>query len=319
MQRKTTIMINGRLYDAITGLALPDDQQAGMAPASECPVSHRHPVHRRSHHPKPSQALRRDLVHRPIGHHESQLVPDRMIHHNVAKSVLVKKFSPHPYIAHESKSRSTSSDIPPVVAAVHHKFIARSSSNHPHLKSQSALSMREIKETMLAQAVQSARPNTQAPSRRNTPQRISSILVACAAVILLSGYLTYIIMPSISVRIAASQAGIDATYPSYHPDGYRFVGPVAYQDRGVILSFSANGGSQRYILTQSASEWDSKTVFDNLVARQSTPYSIHNTHGLTVFTFRDSNAAWVNRGILYTINGDAPLSTEQVLKIANSL
>ena len=37
-------------------------------------------------------------------------------------------------------------------------------------------------------------------------------------------------MPTLSVRVAASQAGIDASYPSYRPDGYALNGPVTYGD-----------------------------------------------------------------------------------------
>ena len=39
--------------------------------------------------------------------------------------------------------------------------------------------------------------------------------------------------------------------------------------------------------------------------------------GITVYT-HDGNAAWVNRGILYTIEGDAGLSSDAIMRIANS-
>jgi hypothetical protein len=44
----------------------------------------------------------------------------------------------------------------------------------------------------------------------------------------------------------------------------------------------------------------------------------YSERGLTVYTY-GSKAAWVNGGILYTLNGNAPLNSDQILKIASSM
>jgi hypothetical protein len=133
------------------------------------------------------------------------------------------------------------------------------------------------------------------------------------------GYLTYLNMPNISVRVAAMQAGIDASYPSYNPDGYSLSGPVKYTDGRVTLSYNANGGPQNYTINQSRSSWNSDAVLDNYVApRAGTNYIPYTERGLVIYTY-DNNAAWVNGGILYTIEGNAPLSSEQIRRIATSL
>ena len=47
-------------------------------------------------------------------------------------------------------------------------------------------------------------------------------------------------------------------------------------------------------------------------------YSTAQEKGLTIYNY-GSNAAWVSGGILYTIDGDAPLSPDQIRKIATSV
>ena len=143
-------------------------------------------------------------------------------------------------------------------------------------------------------------------------------MAASFAIMLLGGYLSYINMPHLSVRVAAAQAGISASYPSYVPDGYRFYGPVAFSDGKVTLDFAANGGTTNYQISQKKTSWDSQAVLDNFVAAKTKDYAINSAGGLTVYTY-GSNAAWVDRGILYTIDGDAPLAPTQILHIAQSL
>jgi hypothetical protein len=85
-----------------------------------------------------------------------------------------------------------------------------------------------------------------------------------------------------------------------------------------LLTFSANGGTSNYKINQQKSSWDSQAVLDNYVAAKTDTYDVNDTQGLTVYTY-GNNAAWVNHGVLYTISGNAPLKTEQVVKIATSL
>ena len=47
-------------------------------------------------------------------------------------------------------------------------------------------------------------------------------------------------------------------------------------------------------------------------------YTTESINGLTIYTY-GPNAAWVNDGILYTVSGDARLSTDQIERIAISM
>ena len=150
-------------------------------------------------------------------------------------------------------------------------------------------------------------------------RRLVSIGSTAIAVLLLGAYFTYINMPALSTRIAASQAGINASYPNYQPSGYSLNGPVAYQQGSVIMKFAANGSNENFTLAQTRSEWDSSAVLENYIKPKSRDkYTTTAANGLTIYSY-GTHAAWVNAGILYTVDGNAELAPEQIQKIAASL
>ena len=146
-----------------------------------------------------------------------------------------------------------------------------------------------------------------------------SIVTACLGLFLIGAYFTYINMPSLSVRVAAAQAGIDASYPEYRPIGYRLNGPVAYRDGEVTMQFASNSGPQHFALAQTKSSWDSTALLEKFVnPRSNGHYATYTDAGLTIYTY-GNNAAWVNGGILYSVEGNATLSNEQVRRMATSM
>ncbi len=150
-------------------------------------------------------------------------------------------------------------------------------------------------------------------------RRLASVGSTAIAVLLLGAYFTYINMPALSTRIAASQAGINASYPNYQPSGYSLNGPVAYQQGSVIMKFAANGSNENFTLAQTRSEWDSSAVLENYIKPKSRDkYTTTAANGLTIYSY-GTHAAWVNAGILYTVDGNAELAPEQIQKIAASL
>lgn len=158
-----------------------------------------------------------------------------------------------------------------------------------------------------------------AKKSRSKAGRLMSVASASLAIVLLGGYLTYLNMPALSTRVAAAQAGIDASYPSYQPSGYSLSGPVAYSQGSVTMKFAANAGPGSYTLTQKDSNWDSSAVLENAVEPKSSgAYTTTTASGLTIYSY-DTTSVWVNNGILYTVTGDAPLSSEQIRNIATSL
>ncbi len=147
--------------------------------------------------------------------------------------------------------------------------------------------------------------------------RFMTIGTSSLAIVLLAGYFTYLSMPQLSVRMAAVQSGVNAKYPGYSPSGYSLSGPIAFKDGEVTMKFAYASGSQSYTINQIRSTWDSSAVKE-FVNSQSSDATTTVTGGLTIYTY-GSNAAWVNSGVFYTLRGDAPLSSDQIAKIATSM
>lgn len=327
MRGKQTIIINGRHYDALTGMPVDDPKEPAKAKATvpaeqKIEVStkpaprkiERSPAKPARNAPHNSMTLRRDIVAKPAPKHVASKPQRERVH--VTKSPLVNKFAPHPEgaIKNTQPTKIAVSTVSPVVKKAQHQATVHKATHKP------AQSSRDFKDSLIKQKLAEA-PTKHAPhkpKKTKAPLRISSVMAACLGIMVLGGYLSYINMPNLSVRVAAAQAGIDANYPSYTPSGYRFDGPVSYSNGQVNLAFRSNGSNAEYQINQQKSNWDSQALLDNYVMAQTDDYSVNDTQGLTVYTY-DNNAAWVNRGVLYTITGDAPLRPEQVVHIATSL
>lgn len=146
--------------------------------------------------------------------------------------------------------------------------------------------------------------------------------VAVAMVVIsfgLLGYLVYLNMPDISVRVAAMQTGIDKAYPSYVPANYRLDGLVK-EDAGRITMNFKNSEGKKFTLMEEKSSWDSSAVLSNYVKKNwGSDYSIAKGQGLTIYVSK-SNAAWVNGGVFYVITDDeGGLSSTDLHDIAVSL
>ena len=317
MGTRTSIVINGRSYDTVSGMPLDEAPRVTRVEVHGHNDTHKAAVARKTakHHSaklQHSTTLRRDIVAKPHGARDKAATPQRT-HAHIAKSPAIHKFAPHPTSKTPAPHVATHSHV---VTAIHQKHAAQ------HAKPATpAMSSRELKDHLIATKLAEAKPHVQKKQRKvplHRPARVSSVMAACFAIMLLGGYLSYINMPHLSVRVASTQTGVNASFPTYTPNGYSFDGPVSYSDGEVTLAFAANGGPHTYQIKQKRSTWDSQAVLDNLVAAQSSDYDTTVSGGLTIYTY-GSNAAWVNAGTLYTITGNAPMGPDQVIKIAQSL
>ena len=94
---------------------------------------------------------------------------------------------------------------------------------------------------------------------------------------------------------------------------------MTFSDGQVTLKFASNSNDNYYTVDQVRSSWDSSAVLDNVVTPEAgANYVTTKERGLTIYTF-ESSAAWVNGGILYQIDSKAPLTGDQIRRIATSL
>lgn len=315
MKGRHVIYINGRQYDAISGLPVAHDasQSATQQAPAKAPAATRPAAKPHHHAPHRSVTLRRDLVKKPVAPAHAQ--PSHKQHAHVAKSPAISRFAPHP--TREHATHHSTQAVSPVVHAAQTRASAIT-----HQLTLDRHHSRTLKEHLIAERIQHASPNTTRPGEtalHRKPLSTSVVLAACFGIMLLGAYVSYSNMPNLSVRVAAMQAGVNASFPGYTPNGYHFAGPVAFDDGKVKLNFSANGGNVHYNILQQKSSWDSQSVLDKLVSSQTKDYDINESQGLRVYTYGNNEAAWVSRGVLYTLTGNAPLKTDQLLRIANSL
>ncbi len=146
---------------------------------------------------------------------------------------------------------------------------------------------------------------------------IASVMAVISIALL--GYLVYLNMPDISVRVAAMQTGIDKAYPSYIPADYRLDGLVKEEAGRITMNFK-NSEGQKFTLEEEKSSWDSAAVLSNYVrSNWGSDYSIAKGQGLTIYVSK-SNAAWVNGGVFYVITDESgSLSSTDLHDIAVSL
>lgn len=334
--KKQTVIINGKTYDMASGQPLsapnknpvktrvisdiaPNNQgilakKAKPAPAVKVERAARTIAPHTRANPQKSTTLRRDILKKPV----SKVRPDAgKIHRRVQKSERITKFAPH--TSATQAAPKIDKDLAAQTKALekaHAEHIAKVEHKSAHISS------RVIKEHLLGQAIDKVpvdaevHPTSEQSARKS---RFASVAMTSVALLFLGGYLTFINIPNLSVRIAAASTGIDASLPSYQPAGYRIHGPISYQDGEVNVNYKSNNSSQGYKITQRPTDWDPIATLDNYVESDSkNDYQIHSVQGLTVYTY-NKKAVWVNGGILHIIAGNAPLSNQQVEHIVASM
>ena len=326
MEARKTVMINGRAYDAQTGLPVerPATASNSARPAAK-QVSAPRPVSSTSTGTSAAKAVhgstqRSKTLHRRATKKPglpSRPQPGR--HMDIARSSSVKRFAQHPITPTKPDAKAASADIAPRVHPTVAKAHARVQQKTTVVKPATA---KEVKDAAIAaELAVASKPVAKHKKEKKTTQLSRRLVMTFGiiAAVLGLGTLAYFQLPSLSVAIAAQQAGVEASYPGYVPDGYSLAQPVTFNDGTVDLTFKANSGSGEYTVSQTKSSWDSAAVLDNVVRPASGDnYIITQERGLTMYAY-DGNAAWVNGGVLYTITSDAPLSGDQIRRIATSL
>ena len=339
MAQHKTVTVNGRLYDAVTGLPIEEVQVTDSAKT---------PIKKPKTTPKPKAAPRtnRGVTNSEIVHSTAQRsqtlnrrvtkkpeAPNKPIvkrsspgrHMEFAKSASVSHFARHPETKPEVKAPVTKPaakpDKPARVHPVAERAIVRTQKKKVAAAAASKpITAKEVKDAEISKALAAPTPKAPKKEKRNT-KTLRRVIIICSSVlvILLILLAVWKLVPTISVGVAAAQAGIEATYPEYTPDGYSLSQPVTFSDGQVTLKFASNSNDNYYTIDQVRSSWDSSAVLDNVVTPAAgADYTTTKERGLTIYTY-SSHAAWVNGGILYQIDSKAPLSGDQIRKIATSL
>ena len=149
-------------------------------------------------------------------------------------------------------------------------------------------------------------------------RRFSSLAAASLAVLLIIGFVSYQNAANIQIRVASSRAGINATLPKWEPSGFA-IGKFTYSPGTVAVNFHSNNGQHSFSLVQTASKWNSATLFDQYVFPNSNSYEAIKASNTTIYAYNNTNATWVNNGIWFKLIGNGSLSTSQLVTLAASM
>ena len=189
----------------------------------------------------------------------------------------------------------------------------------------SKMTAKEIKERAIAKALsEAARPKEEKVVERpmrthfNWARVILAFGCAAAAVFAIV-YFVNLSSPDISFKVAAMQTGIEASYPSYVPRDYS-LSDITSENGRITLNFRNTGEGTVFTIIEEKSTWDSNTLLANYVRPEyGEDYTMIREQGLTLF-ISDSDAAWVNGGVVYKLKAAPGLLTKKQIKaIAVSL
>ena len=156
-------------------------------------------------------------------------------------------------------------------------------------------------------------------AKHNKGARVFFAFLCSSAVVAALFFVVQSNMPDISIKVAAMQTGIQATYPSYVPRDYRLSGVYTAQDNSVAMDF-LGPNQAKFTLTEEKLPWDSTALLNRFVKpKWSEDFTTIKEQGITIY-ISGSNAAWVNAGIVYKItNLHGELTKTQIKNIVTSL
>lgn len=172
-------------------------------------------------------------------------------------------------------------------------------------------------EEALIHATSHEEPVHKASGKRATNRRrLVSITAGIAAFLVIGGFITYLNMPGIELRVASIHAGFHAEMPSYRPTGFALVGGVKASDGVVQLTYQS--GSSAYRITQIESDWNSATLLDQNTEQRGAPKQTVQSEGRIIYLY-DGSASWVDGGVRYEVTGNANLTADDLVSLATSM
>ena len=185
---------------------------------------------------------------------------------------------------------------------------------------------KEVKDSAVESALKSVATIESEPSpakgisaKRSLGAKKLLLAFGCAALAVGAvGYFVSKSTPDISVRVAAMQTGIDATYPTYIPRGYS-LSDIISEDKKISMTF-IDSEKATFTLSEEKTSWNNETLEASYVKSSwGNNYTSVREQGITIF-ISGSNAAWVNGSILYKITASGNnLTKKQIKSIVTSL
>ncbi len=229
MRGKNTVVINGRLYDAVTGLPISKAQPQTVDSLSGPRAMNDVVVRRSSPSPRltpatqhthrkvqKSQTLYRATLKRPV----AQSAPSS------TRSPLITRFGSTAPSTKPAPPPSSAARVAPIERAPQPQAAPQLTAQQQSQALKKQLIRDRIAEAEAAKKISRGRKRGLRGFARRQPKLVS-IATITMALLLLGGYITYTNLSTLSVRVAAARAGINASFPGYQVDGYAMNGPCS--------------------------------------------------------------------------------------------
>lgn len=209
----------------------------------------------------------------------------------------------------------------PDLARVHERMRARTvAAPQPTKLSAKEIKDREIKKAISKADKITAEKKTKKPAKIHFGVgRVVLALSCAAAAVFAIVYFVNLSAPDLSLRVAAMQTGIEASYPSYVPRDFS-LSDITSENGKITMSFINRGTGEAFTLVEEKSSWDSNALLENFVRQEyGEDYAMVRENGLTLY-IKDSDAAWVNGGMVFKLKTTSgTLTKKQIRAIAVSL
>jgi hypothetical protein len=144
-----------------------------------------------------------------------------------------------------------------------------------------------------------------------------AVITAFVSVVAL--FLIWQNLPAVAVHVASAKAHVNAAIPAYTPEGFAYTGQLKYVPGAVTMEYKDIKHDQgSFSLTQTASNLSGQSLEDQALPKEA-PVQTSEVKGTTVYIYGHSNAMWANRNVVYKLENKADLTSDQVLKIVQSL
>lgn len=335
---KNFIEINGNKYDADTGRLLEAaveksfvkpvsarsvdgfvkvkvSQPAEATVPSKAAREHAKPSNHVDRKPQKSATLMRPAVKKPdhkVDNHDKKVVAPKVtpgVPHSRIKRAEQTKLSDK---ITRFKPNQISSTIEKRVAPLK---VVKMHQAHPQAKS------KEDFVTHFEKAIEDATSHLEefvGPKNKKKRNKLAIVTISLA-VLLAGGVVLYQAVPATKVRVAGTKAGFSASLPSYSPAGFGLDGSVKATSGEVSLSYKSRTDDKNYNIKQTPSDWNSDSLVNNFLLPANKEFQTFDSNGTTIYVYDGSNATWVSGGIWYVLEGNANLTSDQLLRIASGL
>ena len=262
-----------------------------------------------------STTLNRRYVEKPVASATIDSVAKRRAEDLKRRQALAEKINRERLSA--LKSGKSLNDVPttsapkPLSTTIEKSLAAKPSTVGPRDIKDSAIKT-ALKSVDMIETSDTARPTATISTKNTFGAKRLILAFGCAALAVgVIGYFVSVNTPDLSVRVAAMQSGIEATYPSYIPRGYSLSDIVSEEGKLTMTSFT---------LSEEKSAWDNEALESNYVhSTWGSNYTSIREQGITIF-ISGSDATWVNGGLVYKIDASGNnLTKKQIKSIVTSL